>query len=154
MHFPEIYSGEGELIVPNIALMSISVFDHWLSEEEAGSCRFMNFKVALGQDAEDDYIIGEKRFLDFYSSLAVDGVVLNSDAQPEFMRNDDCRLQTVFLESLREKRLMDAYFVANQVRVVGGYDRTDLLILADQRYRAEIEVMAQNCGLFVLHARA
>ncbi len=60
MHFPEIYSGEGELIVPNIALMSISVFDHWLSEEEAGSCRFMNFKVALGQDAEDDYIIGEK----------------------------------------------------------------------------------------------
>ena len=150
-HFPELYDDEGELNLSEDKLISLSIFNHWLSEEDAAICPIMNFAIAVEAGRLSEYLKGEISFLDFYYRLSEAGVVVNSALFPDVMSRDDPRLSAVFTESLRETRAMDAYFIGPQVRVVGGYDRTDLLILEDRCRRAQIEALAQDCGLFVLH---
>lgn len=110
----------------------ISVFDHWLSEEEAEKCDFMNFLIASRRGAIKEYIVGETKFMEFYMSLADQGGLLNRPRPQSKFELFDEEIKKKILDSLREVRFIDVYFVKFNVRIIGGYDRTDLVIF-DQK---------------------
>ncbi|OBZ96469.1 hypothetical protein ADU59_07060 [Pararhizobium polonicum] len=133
-----------------IAYAYISVFDHWLSEEEAGASPLMTYSLALQKGRLDDYLAGERKFLELYRMLGRHGTICNRPRPVRKFETVDVRLEKVMVDSLREKRLMDIYFSDFGVRVLGGYDRTDLLI-AETLQKLELLLSQVNqFGLFVL----
>lgn len=130
--------------------LRISVFDHWLSEEEAASCCHISYAVALKNNCLDDYLQGEHKFLDFYEALATSGVfaVIN-DGIREF--NLACEeFKRLVTNSLRESQMMDVYVKSINARAIGGFDRTDLLLLEEKSRLDVIRVLVSDCGLFIL----
>lgn len=106
----------------------ISVFDHWLSEEEAEKCGYMSFLIASRRGAIKEYTDGETKFMEFYMSLADEGGLLNRPGPQSKFESSDEEIKKKILDSLREVRFIDVYFMRFNVRIVGGYDRTDLVI--------------------------
>lgn len=106
----------------------ISVFDHWLSEEEAEKCDFMSFFIANRRGAIKEYTDGEMKFMEFYRSLADEGGLLNRPRPQSKFESFDEQIREKVLDSLRETKFIDAYFMKFNVRIIGGFDRTDLVI--------------------------
>jgi hypothetical protein len=152
-YFPDVYDEDGNLTVSDDKLISVSIFDHWLSAEEAENCPVMFYQLAIDRQAEKEYLAGEKCFLAFYNLLSSDGLVVHSDEQLTTITNSDPKFVDLVTDSLREGRLMDVYFPAYEARALGGYDRTDLIIMDNLSRQAEIEDLIEISGLYSLASR-
>jgi hypothetical protein len=128
----------------------VSVFDHWLTEDEGSSCNIMTFNLAMKANAEAAYFEGEHRFLDFYLAAASDGVLCNRPFHGKILSKDNPRLKPMLLDSLREKKLMDVYFKSLRARVIGGWDRTDLILTRNQSDLERVQIAAKNSCLCLL----
>ncbi|WP_146171864.1 hypothetical protein [Pseudoduganella armeniaca] len=149
-HFPELDLGEDDLATLGFSFCHVSVFDHWLSEQEAADNPLMSYSIALNAGALEGYLQGERKFLNFYSSLSMFGVACNRPGPPRMFKTLTPELENIFVNSLREKRSMDVYFKEAEVRVIGRYDRTDLLIADSQEQLNFFLLKAHQFGLFAL----
>lgn len=146
-HFPEIDLIEGDLSA--VAHCNVSIFDHWLTADECDAA-VMRFDDDLDGAKQVEYLGGENRFLRFYRHLAERGAVSNRDGSVVGFESMSSDLEAIIVASLREERLMDVYFCGLGVRVLGRYDRTDMVILdSADSLPALIEAVA-GAGLFVL----
>ncbi|XRY84193.1 hypothetical protein ACPF64_00025, partial (plasmid) [Acinetobacter sp. KB005] len=50
-------------------VISISIFDHWLSEVEADQSNIICYDISLKNNSLDKYLNGEEKFLNFYYQL-------------------------------------------------------------------------------------
>ena len=125
-------------------IIYISIFDHWLSEVEAGQCKTMYYNLALENNCLDEYLNGEEKFLNFYSQLFDEYSLKNNK------KIDSDEYQTIVIQSLREQRLMDIYVQNRKIRIQGGYDRTDQLFLANASLIPDIIKKLEMSKLHVL----
>jgi hypothetical protein len=138
----------------------VSIFNHWLSEEEAATSKVMCYDLSVRAGASAEYLAGEQKLLSFYTKLFRDGAVQHlvpwcEDEPIQIIHHArfDARLLKVVVTSLRHGKggdLMDCYVPHRSLRVLGGNDRTDLLLFEDASVISEIEQLAHGCGLSVL----
>jgi len=145
MAFPSLSSfDDADLRALGYRSLRISVFDHWLTEAEAAACPVINHAEALRQGALPAYEAGEARFLAFYDGMALTGVV-----GPEGPLCPATAAR-VIRDSLREAALMDIRFPELALRVIGGWDRTDLLLLEPLADAAALTTRILRHGLYIL----
>lgn len=104
----------------------ISIFDHWLSEVEAEQCNTMSYNISLENNNLDEYLNGEKRFLHFYLQL------FDENSFQDNKKIDFTEFKQAVIQSLREQRLMSIYVNNSQIKLQGGYDRTDRIFIANE----------------------
>ncbi|SHL51482.1 hypothetical protein SAMN05444272_0762 [Roseibium suaedae] len=110
----------------------------------------MSYSIALDAGCLEEYMRGERKFLRFYSSLSGDGVICNRPGPLRRLEANSGLLEDVLVNSLREIRLMDVYFIGAGLRVLGGYDRTDLVIAECREKLVSFQRRANEFGLFHL----
>lgn len=150
-YFRELDLGEDDLASLGLHICHISVFDHWLSEEEASKNPLMSYSIAIDAGASEEYFHGEQKFLKLYASLSAAGVLCNRPGPLQVFETFNFELERIFINSLREKRSMDVYFKEACVRVIGRYDRTDLVIADSQMHLDALRLRAKKFGLFQLN---
>lgn len=158
-HFPKLIDfTDVNLREKGYRRRAVSVFDHWLSAEEAEVCDIFSFGSISSVDERRRYLVGELSFLAFYKQLFSTGVIRKTivgpfGAQLGLMVHDrwDRRLKAAVIRSLRERGPMDVYIPKIGIRVQGGFDRTDQLLLESGADEGEIERLAVRSGLFLLH---
>ncbi len=149
-YFPELDLGECDLAAMGLAYANISVFDRWLSEGEAESNPLMSYSIAMDAGKLDDYLAGEHKFLSLYRVLGQRGVICNRPGPLRKFDRIDAQLEQILKGSLREKRFADVHFVDFGVRVIGGYDRTDLIVAESSELLDLLSPEVAKCGLFML----
>lgn len=149
-HFSNYEHGEDDLIEKNIDHFYVSVFDHWLTENEAEISNIINYNSSIERNKIEEYLNGERRFVDLYRSLSVEGVVCNVPIPLRKIDGSDTALASIIIDSLREKKRFDVYFVAFELRVIGGFDRTDLFLPRNRNRIGEIKKLVKENFLFCL----
>jgi hypothetical protein len=128
----------------------VSIFDHWLSLDEAEASAVMSHGGAKALGGLAGYMAGERKFLKFYRSLCVGGVWINDGRKLDFTPGYNLKSEKLFTHSLRDRRLMDVIFPESGVRVVGGYDRTDTVVPLAPGARETAAARAAEAGLHIL----
>ena len=133
--------------------LTVSTFDHRLTADEADA-RPMSYRE-FGRDKLDDYLVGERRWKSFYRELAADGAMIGNRQNDKLLdlAPTSGRLARVVRDSLRERRLMNVIFKRWPVRVLGGFDRTDLLLPLNREVRDRLEASVKAYGLFILESK-
>ncbi len=126
--FPEVDFSLDDIGLPNYSFKHISIFDHWLGDDESAACDIFTYASAVESEKLSEYLAGELNFINCYNFLARVGVICNYPGPRRVILQNGLEIHDIFVNSLREKRLMDVFFVADQVRVIGRYDRTDMII--------------------------
>lgn len=125
-------------------VISISIFDHWLSEVEADQSNIICYDISLKNDSLDEYLNGEEKFLNFYYEL------FDEYSFKDNKKIDFDEYKAIIIESLREQRLMDIYVQNGKIRLQGGFDRTDQLFLANASLIPDIMKKLEISKLHVL----
>ena len=125
-------------------VISISIFDHWLSELEADQSNIICYDISLKNNSLDEYLGGEEKFLNFYSQL------FDEYSFKDNKKIDFDEFKTTVIQSLREHRLMDLYLQNGKIRLQGGFDRTDQLFLADASLISDIMKKLEISKLHIL----
>lgn len=148
--FSNFEVGEDDPIEKGTPTLHVSVFDHWLSEDEAESNEIINYETAVSHDRINEYLKGEEKFSKLYALLSREGVICNIPPPYRFIDGFDVSITGLIVDSLREERRFDMYFMAYDVRIVGGFDRTDLFILNEKSKINKIRENITDCGLYIL----
>ena len=69
-YFPDVDFSQIDMSLTGYVYGRASLFDHWLSEEEAEASRVMFYSQALDEGLLEEYLVGERRFLALYLSLS------------------------------------------------------------------------------------
>ncbi|WP_335979609.1 hypothetical protein [Acinetobacter pittii] len=125
-------------------VISISIFDHWLSEVEADQSNIICYEISLKNNSFDEYLNGEEKFLNFYYQL------FDEYSFKDNKKIDFDEYKTTVIQSLREYRLMDMYVQNGRIRLQGGFDRTDQLFLANRSLIPDIMKKLEISKLHVL----
>ncbi|WP_019457336.1 hypothetical protein [Acinetobacter sp. GG2] len=125
-------------------VISISIFDHWLSEVESDQSNIICYDTSLKNNSLDEYLNGEEKFLKFYSQL------FDEYSFKDNKKIDFDEFKTTVIQSLREHRLMDLYVQNGKIRLQGGFDRTDQLFLADASLIPDIMKKIEISKLHIL----
>jgi hypothetical protein len=155
-HLPELTEfTEHELQANGYTRRTVSVFDHWLTEDEAGECRLFTYKQAAASGRKATYLAQERRFIAFYKDLFADGAVRRTSVGRCIVgiashRRWDRKLKRAVIRSLREGGHLDAYIQSMKLRVIGGYDRSDALLFEDDLSLARVQALASAHGLFLI----
>ena len=141
---------DDSLRLAGYAKVALSLFDHWLTEAEFVDCQKLSFDMAVQSGPRAEYMKEEARFLDFYRTAFAAGVYCAIGPAMTWFPTWTDDLRGVVVASLREWRPMDVYCPSLRLRVMGGYDRTDLLLLESLAPRDDILRLIQDSGLFAL----
>lgn len=125
-------------------VISISIFDHWLSEVEADQSNIICYDISLKNNSLDEYLNGEEKFLNFYYQL------FDEYSFKDNKKIDFDEYKATVIQSLREQRLMDIYVQNGRIRLQGGFDRTDQLFLANTSFIHDIMKKLEISKLNVL----
>ncbi|MDA3556126.1 hypothetical protein MKL42_01145 [Acinetobacter sp. AOR15_HL] len=125
-------------------VISISIFDHWLSEVEADQSNIICYDISLKNNSLDEYLNGEEKFLNFYYQL------FDEYSFKDNKKIDFDEYKATIIQSLREQRLMDIYVQNRRIRLQGGFDRTDQLFLANRSLIPDIMKKLEISKLHVL----
>lgn len=126
-------------------VISISIFDHWLSEVEADQSNIICYDISLKNNSLDEYLKGEEKFLSFYYQL------FDEYSFKDNKKIDFDEYKATVIKSLREQRLMDIYVQNGRIRLQGGFDRTDQLFLANRSLIPDIMKKLEISKLHVLN---
>jgi uncharacterized protein YlzI (FlbEa/FlbD family) len=137
------------LTIKSKEVLFISIFDHWLNENEADECKYLNYDIACDNNALEKYMIGENIFINFYRNLESKAILIINDkkiivdtSSNEFIN----RLQ----DGLRERIFLKIYYETYQMEVQCGYDRTDTLILTEDSINRGILDVIEKSPLYIL----
>lgn len=125
-------------------VISISIFDHWLSEVEADQSNIICYDISLKNNSLDEYLNGEEKFLNFYYQL------FDEYSFKDNKKIDFDEYKATIIQSLREQRLMDIYVQNRKIRLQGGFDRTNQLFLANASLIPDIMKKLEISKLHVL----
>lgn len=125
-------------------VISISIFDHWLSEVEADQSNIICYDISLKNNSLDEYLNGEEKFLNFYYQL------FDEYSFKDNKKIDFDEYKATIIQSLREQRLMDIYVQNGKIRLQGGFDRTDQLFLANASLIPDIMKKLEISKLHIL----
>lgn len=125
-------------------VISISIFDHWLSEVEADQSNIICYDISLKNNSLDEYLNGEEKFLNFYYQL------FDEYSFKDNKKIDFDEYKATVIQSLREQQLMDIYVQNRKIRLQGGFDRTDQLFLANRSLIPDIMKKLEISKLHVL----
>jgi hypothetical protein len=155
-HFPDLggWSDE-EVRAAGYERRCVSVFDHWLSPEEAAACELFTFEDAASAGVQYVYEEQQARFVRFYQELFGGGVFRRTGPRWRqigvvFHSQWDRRLKKAVQSSLRDRKHMDAYVPQFSLRVAGNWDRTDVLLFRETGQLAAVSAIAARHGLFIL----
>jgi hypothetical protein len=148
--FPNDIFEQGRMEELGYLPVNVSIFDHYLTEEEDRECKIMFYSQAIKAGTLDEYMVGERQFLALYSDLANEGAYVEWKDSYWLAEADDVAFVRLQVESLREKIHMDVYFIGPQIYVLGGHDRTDLFLLRNEEYLPELQRKVREFGLHVL----
>ena len=155
-HFPDLGSwSEQEVRSVGYHRCSVSVFDHWLTPEEASACSFLSYHDAVSAGLSEAYEAQELRFLSFYQTLFAGGVyrragVGRTKTSATFHQGWDRRLKKDVKRSLRDHRHMDVYIPALSLRIAGSWDRSDALLFENAELMPAVAALAVSHGLFII----
>lgn len=135
---------------PGCQAFSTSIFDRWLSVEEADSSRLLSYQIALSSGFEREYLEGEAKFVKFYRSLARTGVICLRPKPRRALTPDAPGFLQILQDSLRERRFFDLYFPEFDVRALGRYDRTDTIVYRAGNDMGAVQAHIAAAGLFLL----
>lgn len=129
----------------------ISVFDHWLTDDEANNCNILNYELSVQADANLDYLLGEKKFIHFYQSLS-NTVICKVGNNIKTLKTDSDEFKSVLISSLREDNLkfFDMFYPKIKVRFKGGFDRTDEFFLVNETDFSLVKENIEVNNLFIL----
>lgn len=129
----------------------ISIFDHWLDEWEADECKILTYSIAKNSNALDEYLKSERKFIQFYKSLSDQAYCFYKNSWQLF-NTDSEEFEGILKNSLRENRLsfFDIYYPNYSLRLKGGYDRTDGVLIEDIKILQELNKIVEMNGLFLL----
>ncbi|MBY5363524.1 hypothetical protein HFO97_26950 [Rhizobium leguminosarum] len=145
-HFPDI--GDQEIASLGVPFAFVSVFDHWLTEAECMATNLFTYRNAFKANQLQDYLAGERKFLALYNHLGNAGTIVNCPGVLRSINSDSSEFQRILRSSLREALLMDIYLEGYGVRILGNFDRTDVII-ADTR--EQLDVLEAEIAKFGLH---
>ncbi len=148
--FPNDIFEQGRMEELGYLPVNVSIFDHYLTEEEDRECKIMFYSQAIKAGTLDEYMVGERQFLALYKDLAVDGAYVEWEGSYWSAKAEDVAFIRLQVESLREKIHMDVYFIDPQIYVLGGHDRTDMFLLRNKDYLPVLEKKVRDFGLHVL----
>lgn len=155
-NFPELNDyGDEYLLSLGYSNIRISVFDHILTIDEARNCKTMFYNGALVNNKYDEYLLGEISFVKFYKNFAKLNIYCafkNRKTSPIRYKKilDLVSYYEIITESLRERNLMDIYVDELNLRILGGFDRTDTLLFKDQNQKDKIIKLVLEAGLYVI----
>jgi len=156
LHFPELNAFTDEAMRENgYTCRHVSVFDHFLTKDEASECGLFSYELAVANGLERIYLDQERRFLAFYKNLFAGGVIRRTQQGSRYIgiashERWDRRLKRDVARSLRERGHMDVYVPAMRLRIMGGWDRTDALLFRDGSPQDKVEQLAADLGLFII----
>ncbi|OWV99187.1 hypothetical protein [Rhizobium sp. R693] len=139
-----------ELPALGFSLLHVSIFDHWLSEEEADRSTKLSYSISIKTGNLDRYLSGEKKYLAFYRSLSRSGAICGRPGKLTAFEGYNEKLESILIDSLREHRLADLYFVEPEVRLIAGYDRTDTIAAKTIDAVNHVRQEASAAGLYIL----
>lgn len=115
----------------NIRVLTVSIFDHWLTEKEASDCKIMNYSTAVETNALDKYLIGENDFINLYVSLGDKAICHLDNERENVLLTNSLEFKSYLIKGLREKQFHFHHIIypTKGITIKGGYDRTDIFLL-------------------------
>lgn len=155
---------EGDYVKPEcLNIIHLSIFDHWLDEEEA-SQKIMPYTVVVNLLEQgncsvnetislvDSYYQKENKLIALYILLYKNFKIVFFDKKKRsFVSFKDLRsFISLCRKSIREEALLDIYMLEAQCALIGNFDFTLPLYYKDSSKIKDIVSLAQNCGLYIL----
>lgn len=139
----------------NVRVLSVSIFDHWLTEKEASDCEIMNYSTAVENHVLDKYLIGENKFINLYASLGDKAICYLDNERKNVLLTNSVEFKSYLIKGLREKQfhLHHIIYPTKDITIRGGYDRTDLFILDERINICDVSILYEAVslnGLFIL----
>ncbi|WP_245436758.1 hypothetical protein [Rhizobium chutanense] len=106
------------------------------------------YRNAFKANQLQDYLAGERKFLALYNHLGSAGTIVNCPGVLRSINSASSEFQRILRRSLREALFMDIYLEGYGVRILGNFDRTDVII-ADTR--KQLDVLEAEIAKFGLH---
>lgn len=139
----------------NIRVIKVSIFDHWLTEAEANDCKVMNYLTAIEANSLDEYLVGERRFINLYLSLGDKCICYLDNERKTILLTSSAEFNSYLIEGLRESQfhLHKIIYPDTGITIEGGYDRTDIFILDEHIDSCDVSTLYEAIrinGLFIL----
>ncbi len=136
--------------IKEFTVVTISIFNHWLSETEALQCKVMSYDIALDNNSYSEYLMGERNYVNLYQSIS-DSVICNYRKNGIAINTNSETFKSYIIDGLRKEDFHILYPSEN-IRVIGGYDRTDTIILNnDENKLSFLWKLIETNNLFVLN---
>ncbi len=127
----------------------VSFFDHFLSLEEADSCTFIFYKLAIEKGSLSDFFIAEKRLLGLWARFAISGRIYGLNGKPFEIQS----LHEAFnlgANVIRETSGYPVFFSKFKVIWEPASDLTHLLWLPKTENWDRVESLVREAGLHFL----
>lgn len=155
-HFPRLEDWTEE-VLQNLGYrrFSVSIFDHWLTEEEWDSNPFVSLERARANGFEPAFHEQNRRFRAFYRSIFGQGVfrVTGSKLRPQVAWHAcwDRRLKKA-VAAMVEDRTWGAEFYAPglHIRILSADARTDIMLLERNADEDAIRNLVTSQGLHLI----
>lgn len=130
-------------------VLFISIFNHWLNEQEADECPILCYSIA--QDCDDllGYLKGEQQFLNFYQSLDVVAHIIY-DNNIKIINTKDDKYIEILKNGLREISPFKILLPTVGIMIESGYDRTDRIIIGENSNINFLKNMIKFHKLYVI----
>lgn len=130
-------------------IWSVSIFDHFLSKEESDDCQIFNYLLAKEQGAIDKYLTGENNFINLYSSIADEVIIIDYNIADKLIQTNSAEFIEFITKGLRKESFFLKYTNKN-ILVQGGYDRTDIWYINENSHTETLENLIKDNNLFLL----
>lgn len=127
----------------------LSIFDHWLTIEEAENCKIFEHFIAKKYGYLDEYLTGEQKFIQFYKSLDTNVKVLKKPKMP-VISTDSKNFNRLLNKHLLHGKNFDLFFPNQQILAEIGFDRTDVIFTKDKESLNHVHTLSEKCGLFII----
>jgi len=170
--FPHVPLYEVKLADIGYFPIFVSIFDHWLYEDELNACQVTCYDDAIETQKIDEYLAGDEKLFSFYQRLAKGGVYIweieyvmidhsvvkgpNPIEREDYWQAQagDAGFEKLLTERLRADDLylrhIDFYFPELEIRSLKAETRTDLLLLRDKAILPALKKIAKEQGVYLL----
>ncbi len=132
---------------------SISIYDNWLNEDDYSKNLHSYYQILNGEFNLEDYLIYEKKYIDFFDILFSNMIVYTFDNDYDFTKNltkitSRNKLKEMICICLREKRAYNFIIPKLETIIFKNYDLT--LPIFTKPNNKEISNIVNQANLFLL----
>ena len=136
---------------------AISVFDRWLSEEEADDSLDKYMWKGNYQNSCEEYKISEKKYISFFKELnklrdiyCFEENIDNEQKSCFYKIENTKELEQICLLSIREEKLLKLCMPKLQLTILGSYDMTQIVYYKEISKLSGFHDLLQKCQLYRL----